>query len=277
VTVERIQRCFARVRLEGRPALVAYLCVGDPSVEDSLACARAALDAGADMLELGVPFSDPTADGSVIAAAAYRAIHNGGSLKATLDVARKVREEHPDAPLVLFTYYNPIIAFGEERLPAAAAAAGIDALLVVDLPPEEGAELRAATARADLGFIPLIAPTSDEAREQAGFASARGFVYYVSLTGVTGANPTALDGAGQRAAELERRAGLPTVVGFGIDGEEKARMAASQGVSGVVVGTAYVRAIDEASDTAGRVEAVRALTGALRRGLEPAVGDRALS
>lgn len=268
MTVERIEQCFSRVADEGRPALVGYLCIGDPSVEDSLSCARAMLAAGVDMLELGVPFSDPTADGAVIAAAAYRAIHQGGSLKAALDVAGRLREES-DAPLVLFTYYNPIIAFGDARLPAAAARAGVDALLVVDLPPEEGEELRAAVREAGLGFIPLLAPTSTEDRERAAFASARGFIYYVSLTGVTGADPVALDSAGERAKALGQRARMPVVVGFGIDGEDKARQIASSGVQGVVVGTAYVRAIAEAADGPGRVRAVEALTRALRKGLEP--------
>jgi tryptophan synthase alpha chain len=266
VTLERIERCFARTRAEKRPALVAYLCVGDPSVEDTLACARAILAAGADLLELGVPFSDPTADGSVIAAAAYRAIHNGGSLRAALKVAAGVRSGS-DAPLVLFSYYNPILAFGDARLPAAAVESGVDALLAVDLPPEEGAELRAAARALGLGFVPLLAPTSDAAREQAAFASASGFVYYVSLTGVTGADPVALDEAGRRAVALEQRAGMPVVLGFGIDSEEKARTAAAEGVSGVVVGTAYVRAMASAPDTAGRVRAVEGLTRALRRGL----------
>jgi tryptophan synthase alpha chain len=243
--------------------------VGQPTVEDTLACARAALAAGADMLELGVPFSDPTADGSVIAAASFRAIQSGGSLRAALGVARELRKES-DAPLVLFTYYNPIIAFGDEALPPAAAESGVDALLVVDLPPEEGAELRAAARQAHLGFVPLLAPTSDEAREQAAFQRASGFVYYVSLTGVTGANPVGLDDAGKRAVALEARAGRPVVVGFGIDGEQKARTAAAEGVSGVVVGTAYVRAIDGADSTAARTAAVTALTESLRRGLAPA-------
>lgn len=267
MTVERIERTFAKLAGEKRTALVAYLCVGDPSVEDSTACALAAVEAGADMLELGVPFSDPTADGPVIAAAAYRAIHSGGSLRAALGVARAVREKS-DAVIVLFTYFNPVMAFGEEALPAAARDAGVDALLVVDLPPEEGRALRAAAKEAGLGFIPLLAPTSDRSREDAAFATASGFVYYVSLTGVTGAAGVSMDDASLRANALRERAKLPVVVGFGVDSGEKARVAHQHGVSGIVVGTAIVKVIASGKDTALRVAGVRALVTELRQGLD---------
>ena len=266
MTVERIDRLFSALAEEKRPALVAYLCVGDPSVEDSTACAIAALEAGADMLEVGVPFSDPTADGPVIAAAAYRAIHSGGSLRAALGVCRAVRKKS-EAPLVLFTYYNPIIAFGEERLPGAARDAGVDALLVVDLPPEEGHVLRKAVKAAELAFIPLLAPTSDAVREDAAFSTASGFVYYVSLTGVTGAAGVSMEEASIRANALRDRAKLPVVVGFGIDSGEKAKVARDHGVSGIVVGTAIVKAIAAGKDTAGRTLAVTRLVGELRAGL----------
>jgi tryptophan synthase alpha chain len=265
MTVSNIERCFAGLAGK-RPALVAYLTVGDPNVADSKACALAAVEAGADILEIGVPFSDPTADGPVIAAASYRAIHNGGSLRAALEVSAAVREKS-DTPQVLFTYYNPIIAFGEERLPEAAKKAGIDALLVVDLPPEEGAELRAAVRAAELGFVPLLAPTSDSEREKRAFATASGFVYYVSLTGVTGAAGVSMSEASERANALRSRAGLPVVVGFGIDSKEKARVAREHGVSGIAVGTAIVKAIAGAPDAASRVAAVKRLVGELRAGL----------
>lgn len=266
MTVKRIDRLFESLAKEKRPALVAYLCVGDPSVEDSTACALAALDAGADMLEVGVPFSDPTADGPVIAAAAYRAIHSGGSLRSALDVVRAVRKKS-EAPVVLFTYYNPIIAFGEERLPAVAAEAGVDAFLVVDLPPEEGQVLRQAVKAAELAFIPLLAPTSDRAREDSAFSTASGFVYYVSLTGVTGSAGVSMEEASQRANAVRERVKLPVVVGFGIDSGEKARVAREHGVSGIVVGTAIVKAIAAGKDTDARVSAVKRLVGELRAGL----------
>jgi tryptophan synthase alpha chain len=267
MTIERIERTFQTLAATKKTALVVYLCIGDPSVQDSEACAHAAIEAGADILELGVPFSDPTADGHVIAAAAYRAIQNGGSLRAALQVSRSVRARH-DTPIVLFTYYNPIIAFGEERLPGAIVEAGGDALLVVDLPPEEGQVLRQKVKAAELAFIPLLAPTSDEAREKEAFATGSGFVYYVSITGVTGAATVSMSDATKRANALRDRAGLPVVVGFGIDSGEKARAARAAGVSGIVVGTAVVKAIAAGASTEARVAAVKKLVGELRAALD---------
>jgi len=263
----RIEACFGTLEKAGRTALVAYLVIGEPSVEESLDCARAALDAGADILELGVPFSDPTADGPVIAAAAYRAIQHGGSLPAALEVAAALRK-HSQAPLVLFSYVNPLLAFGEARLPAAAKAAGIDGLLLVDLPPEEGAELRAAAAREGLCVVPLVAPTTGLAREPRVLAGASGFIYYVSVTGVTGSREAPLAEAAREAAALKTRSGLPVVVGFGIRTPEQARAVADAGVDGIVVGTSIVQAIAEATERGGRTRAVAELVGKLRRGLD---------
>jgi tryptophan synthase alpha chain len=267
VGIERIEQCFASVAQQGRPALVAYLCIGDPSVADSEACALAALQAGADILELGVPFSDPTADGAVIAAASFRAIQRGGSLRATLELASNLRSK-TTAPLVLFSYYNPIFTYGDEQLVDAAKAAGIDALLVVDLPPEEGQALRARARQAGLAMVPLLAPTSDAAREERAFAQASGFIYYVSVTGVTGAKTLAASDAGQAAASIRQRAKLPVVVGFGIDSPQKAKAIAEQGVDGVVVGTAIVKAIDGAASTAQRRASVTDLVSGLRSAIE---------
>jgi tryptophan synthase alpha chain len=262
VTAARFQRAFG----EKRPLLVIYLTIGDPTLEDSRACAKAALEAGADILELGVPFSDPTADGPVIAAASQRALRAGGSLRTALAVAAELRKE-TEAPLVLFTYLNPILAYGESLLPKAAVEQGVDGLLIVDLPPEEGAELRQAAREVDLALIPLVAPTTSEERATRIVKDARGFVYYVSLTGVTGAGDAPLETAGRRARELGERSGLPVAVGFGIDTPEKARRVADQGVQAVVVGSAVVKAIAAASSTEARVAAVRELVGALRHTL----------
>ncbi len=269
MTVERLSERFSKLASEGRTALGVYLTIGDPSVDDSLACARAALAAGADVLELGVPFSDPTADGPVIAAASYRAIKTGGSLKAALSVAERLRAES-EAPLVLFTYVNPLLAFGETTLPAAAARAGIDALLVVDLPPEEGAALRDAAERESLAMIPLVAPTTGREREPALLKRARGFIYYVSVTGVTGSREAPLAEAAREAAALRDRAGLPVVVGFGIRSPEQAAGVAAAGVDGIVVGTEVVRAIAGGKTSDARVAAVSALVGSLRRALDAA-------
>jgi tryptophan synthase alpha chain len=266
MTVARIQQCFERARAENRAVLVSFQIVGDPNVEDSLACALAALEAGSDLLELAVPFSDPTADGPVIARASYHAIKHGGSLRAALGVAEALRARVA-APIVLFTYYNPVLAYGEQELIREATRVGIDGLLIVDLPPEEGKTLRDAADAAELAVIPLLAPTSGPEREASALARAKGFVYYVSLTGVTGAAEAPLEEAGQRAAGLSARSGLPVVVGFGIDSAEKAKSVVAQGVDGVVVGTAIVKAIAGADNTAGRVKAVRELIANLKRGL----------
>jgi len=267
MTAQRINQCFSARKAEGKTALVVYLTIGEPSVDESIACAKAALRAGADILELGVPFSDPTADGPVISQASYRAIHQGGSLKAALRVAREVRAES-DAPLVLFSYYNPIVAFGDDELPKAASDAGVDGLLVVDLPPEEGAILRDGAAREDLAFIPLVAPTTDREREVKIVARASGFVYYVSVTGVTGTGSAPLVQAGKEAAALRERVNLPVVVGFGIRSPENARTVAAQGVDGVVVGTEVVRVMAAAETPAARVAAVEKLVQSLRQGLD---------
>ena len=262
--ISRIDERFGANRK--KTALVVYLTVGDPSVEDTLDCALAALEAGADALELGVPFSDPTADGPVIAAAAYRAIHQGGSLRAALGVAEAIRKTRKE-PLILFTYYNPIVAFGEEALVGAAERAGVDGFLVVDLPPEEGATLRAAAKKQGLAMIPLVAPTTGREREPRVLDGASGFIYYVSVTGVTGAKAPLAE-AGRDAAALRARAGLPVVVGFGIRTPENARTVASAGVDGVVVGTEVVRVMAEAPTREARRAAVAELVGRLRAGLD---------
>jgi tryptophan synthase alpha chain len=267
MTLRRIEDRFRALRSEGRTALVVYLTVGDPSVEDSYACALAAIRAGADMVELGVPFSDPTADGPVIAAASYRAIHQGGSLRAVLEVAARLRKE-TDAILVPFSYVNPIVAYGETTFPAAAAAAGADALLIVDLPPEEGAELRAAAKAAEIGMVPLVAPTTGREREALLVKQGSGFVYYVSVTGVTGTRAAPLEEAARAAAGVRERGGLPVIVGFGIRTPEQATTVAKAGVDGIVVGTELVRTIAEAPDRAARVERVTALVAGLRTALD---------
>jgi tryptophan synthase alpha chain len=271
--MSRIDRLFEARRAAGKRVLVVYLCVGDPSLETSVKVAKAALEAGADILELGVPFSDPTADGPAIARASERAIRAGSSLVRTLDVARQVRETS-EAPLVLFGYYNPLLIHGEKESVRDAKAAGIDALLVVDLPPEEGVVLRDAADRAGIAVVPLLTPTSGPSRVAAATARASGFVYYVSVTGVTGnAGEDALATAAAQAARLRETTRLPVVIGFGIDGPKKARMATGHGSSepgadGIVVGTAVVRAIESETSDEARVRAVSRLVASLRAALD---------
>jgi tryptophan synthase alpha chain len=265
--MSRLSEAFAAQKLRGKKTLVVYLCVGDPSVESSFALAMAAVRAGADVLELGVAFSDPTADGPAIARASERAIRAGASLGKTIEVAARIRRE-TDTPIVLFGYYNPIFVFGERRAVEEAKKVGVDAFLVVDLPPEEGKTLRDAADEANVAMIPLITPTSGPDRVKAAVARASGFLYYVSVTGVTGpAAELSLSQAAAQAKALGQTTGMPVVVGFGIDSAEKARIASS-GVDGVVVGTAVVKAIEAGCDDAARIANVRDLVGALRAALD---------
>ncbi|HMI86756.1 MAG TPA: tryptophan synthase subunit alpha [Polyangiaceae bacterium] len=274
--MSRIDRAFAAQRVRKGRVLVVYLCVGDPSLKGSLLCARAALEAGADVLELGVPFSDPTADGPAIARASERAIAAGSSLVRTIETAAELRKRS-DAPLVLFGYYNPILIHGEERTVREAKAAGIDALLVIDLPPEEGKILRDAADESDIAIVPLLTPTSGAARIAAATARASGFLYYISVTGVTGkAGDEALSEAALQASRLRDTSKLPVVVGFGIDSPAKARIAtglgasngAGAGADGIVVGTAVVKAIESGRDDEARAREVSRLVASLRAALD---------
>ena len=266
----RIDALFARRKAEGKKVLVAYLCIGDPSVEESLEIARAAIAAGADAIELGVPFSDPSADGPAIARASQRAIAAGGGFEATLRVAHALRRES-SVPLILFGYYNPIFVRSEARAVAEAADAGIDALLVVDLPVDEGGSLRDQAAKRGVAVVPLLAPTSIGDRIARVKAAAEqwplGFVYYVSVTGVTGTLALEATQATSQAAVLRKALGLPVVIGFGIDSREKARAAAAD-VDGVVVGTALVRQIEDGKSRAERILGVTRLVTQLREGLD---------
>jgi tryptophan synthase alpha chain len=269
--VSRLDRAFAG----GHKVLVAYLCIGDPSVDESVDIARACLRAGADILELGVPFSDPLADGPVIARASERAIAAGGGLDATLRAARAIRAREPAAGIVLFGYYNPLFVRGESRAVGEAADAGVDALLAVDLPIEDGDTLRHAATARGLGVIPLLAPTSSAERvaatRQVTESSTIPFIYYVSVTGVTGSGALQASDAGMRAGALRAEIGRPVIVGFGIDSGDKARKAAGQ-ADGVAVGTALVRAVEEGRTAEERRLAVERLVRELRAGVDDAKG-----
>lgn len=256
---------FARTKKEQRAALVAYFCAGDPDLETTVEVALAAAQHGADILELGMPFSDPAADGVAIQRASERALRGGMTLRKTLEVARQVRARSL-IPIVLFGYYNPILAYGEEALCRDARAAGIDALLVVDLPPEESASLLGLARAAGLALVPLIAPTSSDARVSLAADVADTFLYYVSLTGVTGAASANFEEAAARASEVRARTDKPVVVGFGVgSGADVKRLARK--VDGVVVGSALVRAVEDSKDRASAVQAVSALVRDLASGL----------
>lgn len=239
--MNRIQKLFAKTRAEKRGAYVAYLTMGAPTLDESLAACEQVLKEGADILELGVPFSDPVADGAVIRAAAQKALASGTTLSKILARIPVLRAAHPDTPLVVFSYYNPIYKYGIERFAADAAKAGVDAVLVVDLPLEERDELVDVLRPQGLTFIPLIAPTTGAERI---VASAKGledaFLYAVTVKGVTGARQSLPPELATRLAEIKRLTDVPVVAGFGIATPEEGE-AIAQHCDGFVIGSANVR------------------------------------
>ncbi len=264
--MNRIRSVFEKAASEGRSALIIYLCGGDPSAEDSVALIQAAFAAGADIVELGVPFSDPAADGPAIQLASERALAAGASLRSVLQIARDVRAESEGA-LLLFGYLNPLLAYGPAAL-SDIKAAGVDGLLVVDLPLEEASELREEAAQCELAWVPLVAPTTPAERADRIAKTATGFLYSVSMTGVTGGACESLGEAGARARKLSETSGVPVAVGFGVRTGGDARDLSQGGASGVVVGSAAVRAIAAENTTEARCAALGALVRELREGCE---------
>lgn len=279
MTETRIDRRFAALKKEGRPALATFVMAGDPDHETSLAIVRALPGAGADVIEIGMPFSDPMADGPAVQMAGQRALHGGETLRKTLDLVRAFREGDRDTPVVLMGYYNPIYAMGNERFLDAARAAGVDGLIVVDLPPEADDELCLPAIERGLSFIRLATPTTDDKRLPAVLANTSGFVYYVSILGITGsASPDAVR-VGEAVTRIKRHTILPVVVGFGV---KTAAQAAALGrdADGVVVGSAIVAAVASSLDaegraTAGTVKAVTDLVADLAGGVRAARAEAA--
>ena len=257
---------FANAAKDDRAALVIYVCAGDPDLATTVEVVVAAAEAGADVIELGVPFSDPTADGPAIQQAAERSLRNGTTIAGVMKALRDIRARTP-VPILLFGYYNPIFRYGEERFVTDAADAGANGLLVVDLPPEESDALRGLAAKRGLGWVPLVAPTSTPDRIAKAAEVANGFVYYVSMTGITGSKAADLAGAGKRAAELSETMKQPVAVGFGIKTAGDAQAVAAR-ADGVVVGSAIVRAIAQAGSRSAAVSAVSERVASLRQGVE---------
>ena len=270
----RIERRFAALKQEGRAALVTFTMAGDPDYDTSLAIAKALPKAGADVIELGMPFTDPMADGPAIQAAGLRALKAGQRMTKTLALVREFRKDDDETPIVLMGYYNPIYIYGNDRFLTDAKAAGVDGFIVVDLPPEEDDELCLPTLKASLNFIRLATPTTDDKRLSTVLKNTSGFVYYVSVTGVTG---TAAPDAGKVATavtRIKRHTKLPVAVGFGVRSAEQAR-AIAEGADGVVVGSALVDALRQSLDKngkagAGTVKAVTGLVSALAQGVRSA-------
>jgi tryptophan synthase alpha chain len=269
----RIERRFERLVDERRAALVSYVMAGDPDPETSLAILEALPQAGADIVELGMPFTDPMADGPAVQAAGLRALKSGQTLKGVLKMAAAFRAHNGDTPLVLMGYFNPIYVHGVPDFLHEAREAGIDGLIVVDCPPEEDDELCLPALASGLSFIRLATPTTDEKRLPKVLSNTSGFVYYVSITGVTGGAAPDFDAVARAVSRFKRHTALPIAVGFGVK-DEKTANAIAAAADGVAVGSALVEAVRHSLDsgraTAATVGAVARLVEDLARGVRRA-------
>jgi tryptophan synthase alpha chain len=270
----RIDRRFAETRAEGRAALVTFVMAGDPDLDVSLALVKALPGAGADVIELGMPFTDPMADGPSIQAAGLRALKAGTTLKKTLALVADFRKGDDATPIVLMGYYNPIYVYGVDRFLVDAKAAGVDGLIVVDLPPEEDDELCLPSLAAGVNFIRLATPTTDDKRLPKVLTNTSGFVYYVSITGITGAAIADYSHVSRAVARIKAHTDLPVAVGFGVKTAANAEEIAAH-ADGVVVGTALVDALKHTLDPDGRggdasIAAVTGLVSELAGGVRRA-------
>ncbi len=258
--MSRLQSRFAALKQENRAALVTFVTAGDPDYATSLEILKGLPDAGADVIELGMPFTDPMADGPAIQLANIRALGNGQNMAKTLQMVREFRTTNQDTPLVLMGYYNPIFCYGVARFVADAKEAGVDGLIVVDLPPEHNDELCDPAQAAGIDFIRLTTPTTDDARLPTVLAGSSGFVYYVSVAGVTGAGAASMDQVEEAVARLRRHTDLPLCIGFGIRTPEHAAEIAKR-ADGAVVGSAL---IDRIAKAASKEQAVSDVLGLCR-------------
>jgi tryptophan synthase alpha chain len=254
----RIDDTFARLRKQGKKAFVAYIMGGDPDTATSLAVMKGLPTAGVDVIELGLPFTDPMADGPTIQAAGQRALEKGMTMDQVLDMVRAFRTGDETTPIVLMGYYNPIYSRGVDRFLTEAKSAGIDGLIIVDLPPEEDDELCIPAQKAGLNFIRLATPTTDDKRLPKVLQNTSGFVYYVSITGITGAAAAQAGDVGPEVARIKRSTDLPVIVGFGITTPDQARGIASV-ADGCVVGSAIVKDIGAGVPVAEVLSRVKAL------------------
>ncbi|MEP2782953.1 MAG: tryptophan synthase subunit alpha [Pseudoruegeria sp.] len=260
----RIDAKFADLKAAGKKAFVSYVMAGDPDYEKSLEIAKGLPSAGVDIIELGLPFTDPMADGSTIQLAGQRALDGGMTLQKTLDLAAEFRKTDDTTPIVLMGYYNPIYSRGVDKFLVDAKAAGIDGLIVVDLPPEEDSELCIPAQAAGLNFIRLATPTTDAKRLPKVLQNTSGFVYYVSITGITGAAEAQAGDVGPEVARIQDASGLPVIVGFGVNTPEKAEAIASV-ADGAVVGSAIVSKIADGNSTEDVLAFVKTLSDGAHR------------
>lgn len=270
----RIDRRFAALKAAGKPALVTFITAGDPDLATAASILAGLPAAGADIIELGMPFSDPMADGPAIQASSQRALAAGQTMAKTLQLVSEFRRSDDKTPIVLMGYYNPIYVMGPERFLAAAKAAGVDGLIVVDLPPEADEELCVPAMAYDINFIRLATPTTDAVRLPTVLANTSGFVYYVSITGITGTAAPDVAEVHSQVARIKKSTSLPVAVGFGVKTPEQAKSLA-EGADGVVVGSALVGAIAGSLDqnghaTTGTVTAVLDIVRGISAALETA-------
>jgi len=270
MSTTRIERRFTALKAEGRAGLVCFVTAGDPDYQTSLDLVRALPAAGADVIELGMPFTDPMADGPAIQASSLRALSKGMSLKKTLQLVTDFRASDQDTPIVLMGYYNPVYSFGVEAFLTAAKKAGVDGLIVVDLPPEEDDELCLPALKAGLNFIRLATPTTDDKRLPAVLKNTSGFVYYVSIAGITGTRSAATTDIASAVARLKRHTTLPVAVGFGIKTADQAAAIARE-ADAAVVGSALVQQIaDNLNNPGAAKDAVLGLVRELAAGVRRA-------
>ena len=247
---DRIQSTFSRLKKEGRAGLVTFITAGDPDPKTSQQLMAQLPDAGSDIIELGMPFSDPMADGPAIQAANLRALASGASLMGTLDMVRRFRENNSTTPVILMGYFNPIYQYGPSRFVTDAVAAGVDGLIMVDLPPEEDEELCDPARTAGLHWVRLVTPTSNEGRLKQVLQNTSGFIYYVSIAGITGTRSAAASAIGEALATVRKHTQLPIAVGFGINTAEQVRET-GEVADGAVVGSAIIREIENNLDASG--------------------------
>lgn len=263
-----LEKCFASCAAAKRPAFVAYITAGDPDYEKGLAVADAVIEGGADIVELGVPFSDPLADGEANQLAAERALDSGMTPWKVLELAKEVKSKHPATPLVLFTYLNPVAySGGLAKYCKDAVENGIDAILPLDLPPEEFHDYENDIAASGMKTVMLIAPTSGEERIKSLCSKAGAFIYYVCREGVTGERKEFASGVDERVGLIKKYTQLPIVVGFGIASPEHVKAAAATGVDGVVVGSAIVRKVEALANGKGSLEEIKSFVASLRQAL----------
>jgi len=245
--MNRLDKCFATLKSKNKKALVTFVTAGDPDMETSIKVLKSLSSAGADIIELGMPFSDPMADGPVIQASSSRALNAGATLKTTLEMVKSWRVTDPKTPLILMGYYNPVHAYGTKRFASDAKLCGVDGLIIVDLPPEESAELHDPAARVGLHLIRLVTPTTGVDRLGTIMHGAGGFLYYVSITGITGTTSADTSGIKPHVKMIREQSDLPVVIGFGIKTPEDA-LAMAEISDGVVIGSALVNTIANAQN-----------------------------